>query len=63
MSKPCFLVFRQNEQALMLKRYSYNHIVTMTNNFKERLDQQGGFGFESVYKGKLVTVKIVENSK
>lgn len=38
MSKPCFHVFRQNEQALMLKSYSYDHIVIMTNNFKERLE-------------------------
>ncbi|KAI0511040.1 hypothetical protein KFK09_011663 [Dendrobium nobile] len=42
--------FLQNQNALSPSRYSYNDIITITRNFKEKLGQ-GGFG--SVYKGRL----------
>ncbi|KAG0500195.1 hypothetical protein HPP92_000267 [Vanilla planifolia] len=55
--------FLQRQVALSPTRYTYNEIVSITNNFKEKLGQ-GGFG--SVFKGKLpggylVAVKILGN--
>lgn len=38
-------IFLENEQAMMLKRYSYDHIVIMTNNFKERLEFEQSLEF------------------
>ncbi|KAH7659327.1 Glycerophosphodiester phosphodiesterase protein [Dioscorea alata] len=57
--------FLRNQQTLVPTRYSYTDIITMTNNFKEKLGQ-GGFG--SVYKGRLpwdrlVAIKMLTNSK
>ncbi|XP_039120138.1 rust resistance kinase Lr10-like [Dioscorea cayenensis subsp. rotundata] len=57
--------FLRNQQTLVPTRYSYTDIITMTNNFKEKLGQ-GGFG--SVFKGRLlwdrlVAIKILTNSK
>ncbi|XP_028549796.1 LEAF RUST 10 DISEASE-RESISTANCE LOCUS RECEPTOR-LIKE PROTEIN KINASE-like 2.5 isoform X2 [Dendrobium catenatum] len=56
--------FLQNQKALSPSRYSYNDIITITSNFKEKLGQ-GGFG--SVYKGRLpggylVAVKMLGKS-
>ncbi|KAI0511049.1 hypothetical protein KFK09_011667 [Dendrobium nobile] len=56
--------FLQNQNALSPSRYSYNYIITITSNFKEKLGQ-GGFG--SVYKGRLpggylVAVKMLRKS-
>ncbi|XP_039119414.1 rust resistance kinase Lr10-like [Dioscorea cayenensis subsp. rotundata] len=57
--------FLRNQQTLVPTRYSYTDIITMTNNFKEKLGQ-GGFG--SVFKGRLpwdrlVAIKMLTNSK
>ncbi|KAI0511038.1 hypothetical protein KFK09_011656 [Dendrobium nobile] len=56
--------FLQNQKAFSPSRYSYNEIITITNNFKEKLGQ-GGFG--SVFKGRLpdgylVAVKMLGKS-
>ncbi|XP_020688742.1 rust resistance kinase Lr10-like isoform X2 [Dendrobium catenatum] len=56
--------FLQNQKALSPSRYTYNEIITITSNFKEKLGQ-GGFG--SVYKGRipgniLVAVKMLGKS-
>ncbi|KAI0511060.1 hypothetical protein KFK09_011678 [Dendrobium nobile] len=56
--------FLQNQKALSPSRYSYNEIITITSNFKEKLGQ-GGFG--SVYRGRhpggyLVAVKMLSKS-
>ncbi|KAH7659313.1 Glycerophosphodiester phosphodiesterase protein [Dioscorea alata] len=57
--------FLRNQQTLVPTRYSYTDIITMTNNFKEKLGQ-GGFGY--VFKGRLpwdrlVAIKMLTNSK
>ncbi|KAL0903384.1 hypothetical protein M5K25_027760 [Dendrobium thyrsiflorum] len=56
--------FLQNQKAFSPSRYSYNEIIAITNNFKEKLGQ-GGFG--SVFKGRLpegylVAVKMLGKS-
>ncbi|XP_020688736.2 LEAF RUST 10 DISEASE-RESISTANCE LOCUS RECEPTOR-LIKE PROTEIN KINASE-like 2.5 [Dendrobium catenatum] len=56
--------FLQNQKALSPSKYSYNDIIIITSNFKEKIGQ-GGFG--SVYKGRLpggylVAVKMLGKS-
>ncbi|KAL0903368.1 hypothetical protein M5K25_027742 [Dendrobium thyrsiflorum] len=60
----CVERFLQNQKTLSPSRYSYNDIITITSNFKEKLGQ-GGFG--CVYKGRLsggylVAVKMLGKS-
>ncbi|KAL0903386.1 hypothetical protein M5K25_027762 [Dendrobium thyrsiflorum] len=64
--KPVDIVerFLQNQKALSPSRYTYNEIIIITSNFKEKLGQ-GGFGF--VYKGRIpgsyfVAVKMLGKS-
>ena len=57
--------FLRNHGPLVIRRYSYADIKTMTKSFNDKLGQ-GGYG--SVYKGKLqdgcfVAVKVLKESK
>ncbi|KAM3692980.1 hypothetical protein ACJW31_08G130300 [Castanea mollissima] len=57
--------FLRNRGPLVIRRYSYSDVKTMTKSFNDKLGQ-GGYG--SVYKGKLqdgcfVAVKVLNNSK
>ena len=57
--------FLRNRVPLVISRYSYSDVKTMTKSFNDKLGQ-GGYG--SVYKGKLqdgcfVAVKVLNNSK
>ena len=57
--------FLRNSGPLVISRYSYSDVKTMTKSFNDKLGQ-GGYG--SVYKGKLqdgcfVAVKVLNNSK
>ncbi|KAH0461249.1 hypothetical protein IEQ34_008824 [Dendrobium chrysotoxum] len=56
--------FLENKKSLSPSRYSYNEIMTITNNFKDKLGH-GGFGFifkRRLLGGYLVTVKMLEKS-